>query len=103
MKSEPNEKTIVEAKTGMVSSGCHGPASDDYIASIELSNKCREFYRSRLQAVEIAKQKLNTSNSSDSGFGSTSDYMSTRKTTGVDNAMETLRREMVRLHIRYIS
>lgn len=103
MKTEPIEKKTEVGKNGEVSNGVHGPTSDDYIASIELSNKCREFYRSRLQAVESAKQKLKTNdNSPESGYCSASSGVSDRK-TGVDNAMQTLRREMVRLSRPYLS
>lgn len=56
---------------------------DDYTASIELSNACREFYRNRVKATENFKQNL--------GSSKTAGY----RRTSIDDAMEKLRNEMV--------
>ena len=57
---------------------------DDYTASIELSNACREFYTNRLKATESFKKNL--------GCGRATGY----RRTSIDDAMEKLRNEMVR-------
>ena len=57
---------------------------DDYTASIELSNACREFYTNRLKATESFKQNLGSSRAT--GY----------RRTSIDDAMEKLRSEMVR-------
>lgn len=62
--------------------------NDEYTASIELSNACREFYRHRVQATETFKQTINTRNNTET--------MKTKRTS-IDDAMEKLRTEMASL------
>ncbi|XP_029640199.1 putative uncharacterized protein DDB_G0272516 [Octopus sinensis] len=73
-------------------------SDDKYTASIELSNACREFYRSRIKAAEIARKKLECDSNfdkSDTGSNSTgANNHRVRKKTTIDIAMEQLRREM---------
>ncbi|KAK6990025.1 hypothetical protein BgiMline_013296 [Biomphalaria glabrata] len=88
--------------------------SDKYTAAIELSNKCRDFYKSRVEAANIMKSKWRHSVSdseSASSSASTSPTSSTSSISqsqedenvsrghksGVDAAMERLRAEMVSL------
>lgn len=90
-------------------------ADDKYTASIELSNACREFYRSRIKAAEVARKRVESdasdetgsdsaegsstsaSSSSSSLSSSSSSSDSNRKKTTIDVAMEQLRREMASL------
>lgn len=58
---------------------------DEYTASIELSNACREFYRNRVKATENFKQNL--------GGNRSTHY----RRTSIDDAMEKLRNEMASL------
>lgn len=58
---------------------------DDYTASIELSNACREFYRNRVKATENFKQNI--------GNNKATSY----RRTSIDDAMEKLRNEMASL------
>lgn len=62
-------------------------AADDYTASIELSNACREFYRNRVKATEVFKQTMNSRNNAG--------CIKQSKRTSIDDAMEKLRTEMV--------
>lgn len=61
--------------------------SDDYTASIELSNACREFYRNRVKATEHFKQSMNSRHKTES--------VQNNKRTSIDDAMDKLRNEMV--------
>lgn len=61
--------------------------SDDYTASIELSNACREFYRNRVKATEHFKQTMNSRHITES--------VQNNKRTSIDDAMDKLRNEMV--------
>lgn len=98
-------------------------SNDKYTAAIELSNKCREFYKSRLEAANFMKSKWrdsasqynscsdneSTSSSASSPNSSSSSISSShgddnsrisnsrRQRNGVDVAMERLRSEMVSL------
>lgn len=63
--------------------------ADDYTASIELSNACREFYRNRVKATEHFKQTMNTRNNTES--------LKKSKRTTIDDAMDKLRNEMASL------
>jgi hypothetical protein len=58
--------------------------TDRYSESIELSNKCREFYLKRMEDAEARKQTPKTTPSPRGG-----------KTTSIDVAMGKLREEMV--------
>ena len=60
---------------------------DDYTASIELSNACREFYRNRVKATENFKQNIGNNKAT------------TYRRTSIDDAMEKLRNEMVRYEL----
>lgn len=64
-------------------------AADDYTASIELSNACREFYRNRVKATEVFKQTMNSRNNAG--------CIKQSKRTSIDDAMEKLRTEMASL------
>ncbi|XP_045160466.1 uncharacterized protein LOC123525468 [Mercenaria mercenaria] len=64
-------------------------ASDDYTASIELSNACREFYRNRVKATEHFKQSMNCKNNEKT--------TKPNKRTTIDDAMDKLRTEMASL------
>ncbi|KAL5022562.1 hypothetical protein ScPMuIL_001717 [Solemya velum] len=70
--------------------------TDQYTAFIELSNRCREFYRTRLHAAELAKQKINTENDTNS-ISDSSVTTDGGKKTSLDHAMDKLRKEMVSL------
>lgn len=59
--------------------------TDRYTESIEISNKCREFYLKRMEDAESRKQSTQT-NPSPQG----------RRITSIDTAMGKLREEMVR-------
>lgn len=83
-------------------------SDDKYTASIELSNACREFYRSRIKAAEVARKRLQSDASDETGSDSaegtssssslsSSSSESNRKKTTIDVAMEQLRREMASL------
>ncbi|CAL1533071.1 unnamed protein product [Lymnaea stagnalis] len=102
-------------------------SNDKYTAAIELSNKCREFYKSRLEAANFMKSKWrdgasqyggcsdgestpsSSSSASSSPNSSSSSIASShgndnsrivssrRQRNGVDVAMERLRSEMVSL------
>ncbi|KAK3102850.1 hypothetical protein FSP39_014414 [Pinctada imbricata] len=54
---------------------------DQYVASIELSNKCREFYHKRMESAESMKQRL-------------SPKSKTGKKSSLDLAFEKLGKEM---------
>ncbi|GAB1600462.1 putative uncharacterized protein DDB_G0272516 [Argonauta hians] len=75
-------------------------SDDKYTASIELSNACREFYRSRIKAAEIARKKLECDSNFDknaagsNSSSSNSNNQTRKKKTTIDIAMEQLRREM---------
>ncbi|KAL4237140.1 hypothetical protein ACF0H5_005520 [Mactra antiquata] len=62
--------------------------ADDYTASIELSNACREFYRNRVQATEHFKQSMSCRNNN---------VNENKKRTTIDDAMDKLRSEMASL------
>lgn len=70
-------------------------ASDDYTAAIELSNACREFYRYRVKATENFKQTMH----SRTNVGNARN----NKRTTIDDAMDTLRTEMVRTCVATVS
>ncbi|XP_059151635.1 uncharacterized protein LOC131937915 [Physella acuta] len=90
-------------------------ASDKYTAAIELSNRCREFYNSRVVVANSMKTRWRdslsdtsssssssaasspTSSSSSLSQGSDDSRSSRRQRSGVDLAMEKLRAEMVSL------
>ena len=55
---------------------------DDYTASIELSNACREFYRKRVKTTENFKQNLGS-------------LQPPTRRTSIDDAMDKLKSEMV--------
>lgn len=59
--------------------------SDKYTESIELSNKCREFYRKRMENMETSKQRLSP----------TLRPECKGKKSSIDVAMEKLGAEMV--------
>ncbi|XP_069128066.1 uncharacterized protein T25D10.4-like [Argopecten irradians] len=61
--------------------------SDKYTESIELSNKCREFYRRRMENMEMSKQRLSPT------FRPTP----RNKKSSIDVAMEKLGSEMTSL------
>lgn len=62
---------------------------DKHCESIDFSNSCRQFYMTRLKATEEFKRKVEQSSAP-----CTSN--SKKPATNIDNAMETLRKEMVR-------
>ncbi|CAG5127445.1 unnamed protein product [Candidula unifasciata] len=91
-------------------------SNDKYTAAIELSNKCREFYQSRLQTANSMKSRWynssarqhdqvtcsnsSLSNSSSSSLSSDVDDTTRgnrRQRHRIDEAMEKLRKEMVSL------
>lgn len=60
-------------------------APDNYTASIELSNSCREFYKSRVEATDAFKKRLQ----------SYKNPIPSTKKTSIDVSMEKLKYEMV--------
>ncbi|WAR23047.1 hypothetical protein MAR_036716 [Mya arenaria] len=68
----------------------HIEPADDYTASIELSNACREFYRNRVKATENFKQNMKNRTNNDR-------TSTTTKRTSIDDAMVKLRGEMASL------
>jgi hypothetical protein len=92
-------------------------SNDKYTAAIELSNKCREFYKSRVEAANTMKSKWRENNQQrdnsdvhDQSFSSASSLSlssgandnertinSKQQRIRVDQAMERLRTEMVSL------
>lgn len=65
---------------------------DKYTEHIELSNACREFYRSRIQAKESAEnERVNRLDNNNTVPSKKPDS----KKTSIDLAMEHLRSEMV--------
>ena len=58
---------------------------DKQCESIDFSNSCRQFYMTRMKATEDFKKQVAESE--------TSDF---KRRTTIDNAMETLKKEMVR-------
>lgn len=63
-------------------------STEKHIASIELSNACREFYKTRSRETELAKQRLMAGTERDSDQ---SNCQSRKKRSSIDIAMETLR------------
>jgi len=59
---------------------------DKYVADIEFSNSCRQFYISRLKATEVFKHSVHSACGNDSHQ---------KHTTSIDSAMTRLRNEMV--------
>lgn len=62
--------------------------NEHYVESIELSNACRRFYHTRVQATEDFKQKLKNSKNENRTINKSS-------TKTMDEAMEKLKHEMV--------
>lgn len=64
---------------------------DHYSAAIDFSNACREFYINRVRATESFKEQMKEEEKSKH------ERPLQRKRSSIDIAMETLRKEMVRL------
>ena len=64
--------------------------ADKYTASIELSNACRTFYKSRMETAEAMKQKWEKNSVS-----ATDANGNGKQKNSIDLAMERLREEMV--------
>lgn len=67
---------------------------DTYTANIELSNACRDFYRSRLKSTEEIKHSLDNRQQEDSEVP---DGNANKRSASFDSAMDNLRREMASL------
>ncbi|XP_046566772.1 leucine rich adaptor protein 1-like [Haliotis rubra] len=65
---------------------------DKYTASIELSNACRQFYKSRVETAEAMKEKWDKTPSTTTDANGNG-----RQKNSIDKAMETLRAEMASL------
>ncbi|KAL5021941.1 hypothetical protein ScPMuIL_001096 [Solemya velum] len=70
-----------------VSGVADAETTDSYTASIELSNSCREFYKSRVEATDAFKKRLQSYNNP----------RQSSKKTSIDISMEKLKSEMAGL------
>ena len=66
---------------------------DHYSASIDLSNNCRKFYFNHLKTTEEFKKSVNLSRRRSSG------QLNGTVKSRLDNAMEKLRTQMVRVYL----
>ena len=82
-------------------------AIDKYAASIELSNACRQFYKSRVEAAHCIKSRWERHSSHRSGNDNDrpADDNSTqrRQKNSIDKAMDRLRTEMVSGRICFVT
>lgn len=65
--------------------------NDPYTAAIDLSNKCRQFYFNHMKAAEAIKQSVRSAKHTRA-----KEKMDGKPSSGIDNAMDRLRSEMVR-------
>lgn len=100
--SDPNNsrsRDHLESKDSLNESTCDLSRSynrsfsinDPYTAAIDLSNKCRQFYFNHKKAAEAIKQSVRSAKHTRA-----KEKMNGKPRSGIDNAMDRLRSEMVR-------